>query len=587
MLNHSMKNRIIRSVFFILILFIFSQNKANATILFQDNFNDGDSVGWTKIGPNANTAWKVEGGVYKGRVITPSTNIDTVAGDESWGDYVLEFDMMPKQGADKHIKSKWTTALGFTHEIHFTGGGFDTSGGNVVFSPIFNGGIYHMKLVYEGKKVSFYRDNVLMLEEIYNGLSLNGKIGFRVGTGASSPSEVWFDNVKVTTLDDSQNILSVPLLKQNANPWGPMLYDSANLWAGSQNDISRWGCALTSAAMVFQYHGVKKMPDNSNLDPGTLNSWLKSQQDGYIRNGLVNWLALSRLSYLTRFNNNYDQFDALEYKRINSANKVQLTNDLENKIPGILEEPGHFVVAKGKDDANNTFVINDPFYSRESLLDYGNTFLSLGRFVPSQTDLSYLMFVVDDNIDLTLKDSNGNDVGELYQQDAIDNPLNDSEGNAKVKVLYFEQPEGGNYTVVLNSSDSSSYSLEAYLYDIEGNVKKLDFGGLVGDGAEDTYEIGLNKEDSSQSNASQIVSFDSLKSDIILLYKLGKIKNFGRYTAWVAQVDQAKFLSRITKKGTKVILNSLKNQIENDKKAIDDASKSILINQINILINSL
>ena len=93
----------------------------------------------------------------------------------------------------------------------------------------------------------------------------------------------------------SSTDLNVPPLKQISDPWQNQVYDSANLWSPLNPTINRWGCALTSAAMVFQYHGLTKLPDNTTLDPGTVNAWLKTQLDGYVGNGYVNWLALSRL----------------------------------------------------------------------------------------------------------------------------------------------------------------------------------------------------------------------------------------------------------------------------------------------------
>jgi len=140
--------------------------------------------------------------------------------------------------------------------------------------------------------------------------------------------------------------LGVPLLKQTDPLWGTQVYNSANLWAPGSSGISSWGCALTSAAMVFQYHKITKLPDNSNLDPGSLNTWLKNHPDGYIRNGLVNWLALSRLSKLAKAENSDFTYDVLEYKRA-GGDQNQLKTDLGNNIPDILEEPRAFYCRKG------------------------------------------------------------------------------------------------------------------------------------------------------------------------------------------------------------------------------------------------
>ncbi|HEX8966146.1 MAG TPA: C39 family peptidase, partial [Patescibacteria group bacterium] len=187
--------------------------------------------------------------------------------------------------------------------------------------------------------------------------------------------------------------LNVPLIKQSDDPWQSQEYDTAHLWNSISTTIHDWGCALTSAVMALQYNGITKMPDNTPLDPASLNAWLKSQPDGYIGNGLVNWLAIPRLTRLAKLSFNNPDFtsDALEYKRIQGNSNESIAADLKNGLPDILEEPGHFIIAKGTQ--GSTFTINDPYYDRSLLTDtYNNSFLHAGKFVPSHTDLSYLMF---------------------------------------------------------------------------------------------------------------------------------------------------------------------------------------------------
>ena len=289
--------------------------------------------------------------------------------------------------------------------------------------------------------------------------------------------------------------LPVPLLKQNDPAWGNQVYDSANIWSPNSPGISSWGCALTSAAMVFRFHGIQNLPNGTPLDPGTLNSWLKSQSDGYIRNGLVNWLSLSRLSRVAKPQNPSFLYDALEYQRVGSMDTILLKSDIENNRPGILEEPGHFIVAKGTTGAG--FDINDPFYSRNSLSDYSNTFLSMGRYIPSNTDLSYIMLVVDSNINIVLKDTSGNILGEEFIQSPINNTLSSgsSSGNP-LKTIYFKAPSTGVYKVFLTSLNNSPYRLDAYLYDSNGNVVKRDFSGRLNKTKGDSFTINFDKNNS-------------------------------------------------------------------------------------------
>lgn len=385
------------------------------------------------------------------------------------------------------------------------------------------------------------------------------------------------------------SFLSVPLLKQTAEPWQSHEYDSATFWSPSSPTINAWGCAVTSAAMVFQYHGIKKLPDGTTLDPGTLNSWLKIQPDGYIRNGLVNWLSLSRLSRLAKSNNPNFSHDALEYRRKNGENKLQLTEDLQNRIPGILEEPGHFIVGKGISDA--TFLINDPFYSRTDLSSYSNTFHSLGRYVPSNTDLSYIMLVVNEGIDISVSSPSGELIGESFIQQPLENDEThgDFSGEA-LKIFYLPDPESNHYQIVLSSNSVKNYLLNVYLYDKDANVGVKQFSDVVGSQDKDSFKIGFNKDDVEESSVSINITFDSLIDNIKSLRHLGEIKKFGTYISILTKANVAKGLSANiwSKKASINLLKSIQREVERQRgREVSENAYDILSNDVNYLISNL
>ena len=319
------------------------------------------------------------------------------------------------------------------------------------------------------------------------------------------------------TIAKQNIILNVPSIKQTNNLWKNQTYDSANIWNSSDPSINAWGCALTSAAMVFKYHGINKLPDGKNLDPGSLNEWLKKQKDGYIGNGALNWLALSRLSKQAK-NINGLSFNALEYTRTNGYDPNKLTEALNNNLPGILREPGHFVVGKGI--AGGTFSINDPYYSRTSLSDYGNTFQNLGVYTPSSTDLSYIMLTVGINTDIQLLDSGGNSVGEIFLEESIVNPENSAQNNGNMKILYLQKPAEDDYRIVLNSAGDPDYELKVYLYDKNGDVfTRTETGALL---SEQNITIPLHF-DGQEELYPHKVTFLSTTLDIERLYKQRRI----------------------------------------------------------------
>lgn len=274
--------------------------------------------------------------------------------------------------------------------------------------------------------------------------------------------------------------LSVPSLKQYSVPWKNKIYDH------TKSTINEFGCALTSAAMILQYHGHIVLPD-------ALNNWLKNEHDGYIRNGLINWLAVSRYTKINDSTNS----PTLEYKRLEPTNE-NLDIELNNSRPAILKEDGHFVVATGK--LPSTYSINDPGYAdRNTLEPYSNTFLAINSFTPTHSDLSYMMFVVDTDINLELFDSSGSAVST---KSFIDEPItNLSKPNKKsgetVKIYLLEKPKNDKYTLKVSGA-KGNYQLDSYLYTTNGKLTQNEFKGTLKSKETDKYLIsfeGRNKID--------------------------------------------------------------------------------------------
>lgn len=406
--------------------------------------------------------------------------------------------------------------------------------------------------------------------------------GYRSGVGYLS--SVYYTKLD-TDVASPEIALSVPTFMQTDSAWGGHIYDSAHLWSPSTPTISAWGCAMTSAAMVFNYHKITKLPNNLDLNPGNLNAWLKAQPDGYVGSGWVNWIALSRLSKQAKSKNPSFTYDALEFKRVNGYNPVLLKTDLENNIPGILEVPGHFVVGKGT--LGGSFTINDPFYSdRATLSSYSDSFLTLNRFVPSNTDLSYMVFIVEDGATVVVRDENGDIVGEGFTQQ----PLNEDEGSGKsgspMYMYYIPQPQNGDFTIEL--SGNKPYSLQSFFYDINAEVKKQVSNGVVVNNKKDLYSVSFNKQSVSSIVVTEKVSFDNLSIDLEYFYSVKKLKNKGIYLALSEKVTQAKHFSEKNKKVAKNIMNSFLSQLEgNRKSSVSEDAYKILKLQAQTLYKSL
>lgn len=440
-------------------------------------------------------------------------------------------------------------------------------------------GTHTLKCETIGNIITAYWDNIEIMQASDSSIT-SGSAGFFLD-GNTATYDNWYSCDNECSLEFS--FLNIPLLKQTSEPWQGLGYDTAHLWNPSDPTINSWGCAMTSAAMVFTYHGISKLPDGTDLDPGTLNAWLNNQPDGYVREGWVNWIALSRLSKLATDINGITTFDALEYKRKHGTDTQLLTDDLENGNPDILEQPGHFVVAKGV--AGDTFTINDPYYDRETLNDgYSNTFLSLGRYIPSNTDLSYIMLVANSNVILQLLDSNNNLIAESFVQQSLVDPLNPTNQNESVSLLYAPQPDSGNYKINVLGNDSDISEISVYLYDAEGDVS-LSNNQISGN---ESFIIGFDKNNSNNSTAQKTVTFTSTLEDIHELRDLHQIK-IALGVSTYALIKNAEHLNnKNNNKQAKNLIDEAISLVEkNPEWFIDSLAKEILLYDFNQLKVSL
>lgn len=383
----------------------------------------------------------------------------------------------------------------------------------------------------------------------------------------------------------TEPLLHVPLFMQTDNLWKNQIYDSATLWAPNTPGIYSWGCAMTSAVMVFRYQGITKLPDGKDLNPGTLNTWLKEQVDGYVNTGWVNWLALSRLSKLAKSQNPAFTYDALEYSRVGGYSPDLLREDIKQGIPGIIEVPGHFIVGKGI--VGKSFKINDPFYdNRLNLGSYGNTFLSLGRFIPSHTDLSYMMLLVEEGVTVSVKDKNNNVVGEGFTQQPIHEDGGDTVNGKQFYMYYVKKPIDGAYRIEVSSESQNKYSLQAYVYDEKGAVKKLTQNGVLGVQKNDVFELVYDRKDLKKTSIKEKTNYDSLLADVEYFYSNKQIKNKTIYLLMKETVMQAKS-SKIKKLAKGYMTAFIIILDTNKKKIIDLDAYDILKPQAFSIISSL
>ena len=529
-------------------------------ILFQDSFEDGNADGWTEYSPQGK--WYFEDGEYVGTVVNnhPLQQSYSIAGDQTWTNYSFSVTVKGTEGVDKVILFRINEERN-AYKLNLRSGFLASEGNDLKLAkrlPIGTGNHKLLKSVsyenhphipYElrvdlkneanGVSIKVFINNSLILEYLDQDDPIqNGAIGLEVWPGIYSSGEnlrttTHYDDVLVTTLPGSSPtpspspILDVPDIKQYDPLWKDKEYDRASEWAPGMDTIERWGCGLTSATMVLQYHGFPVNPDE-------LNDWLNGESDGYIRNGLLNWLAVSRYTYQNIIE---DSPPTLEFRRYD-ASPIALEKELNAKRPPILGLSGHFVVAKGKQDLD--FLINDPD-STNTLLSFVEAnreadFSAIYSYLPSSTNLSYIMLVVDSDITLEVYNSDDQSVGNFYPDEFLEDDFGNNESE-HLNIFLLPEPKDDIYRIEATGT-SGAYQLVSYLYNEEGEVKINSFGGLIDEGQTDEFLITINDTSEMEPH----ISIDAIIEDLENANSQGLINNPRIYRLLRTQLSVVKKL---------------------------------------------
>ncbi len=405
---------------------------------------------------------------------------------------------------------------------------------------------------------------------------------------------VFIDNFDFYSIP-SHTILPMTAYMQNQWWWGTEEYDHAKKWTenNSQPDMQRWGCAVTSAAMILNYYGFITLPDKvTSLDPGSLNNWLKNESDGYTKDGLLNWLALTRLSSKISqafYIEGGENLPKLETKITKIETKKIAVSEIKQKRPIILGIYGHFLVGKGYTYDETDLLINDPGYLYNKFSDHEiyskKQLLSVRTFVPSFTDLSYFLLVTNDNLDFKIRDDTGREMELIIIDDSIEMLYQDLytfDEHITARQVYLAKPSTGDYSLeILNQGEENEYQIQIFLYDKEAEYRSFVLSGISNQNIPEV-KIEYKKEAIEESQLVNISNFDDLislieelqvseikKKYVYLLLKqlatFGQVANFdGKKRYWQLINDLLfKYKDQITINGLQA-LNQQMIGIENN-----------------------
>lgn len=476
----SVIQKVIATLFSVAIVLLLSLFRAPAVLANEVVFSEDFSTDFHRWEPLRDTGsqWQIIDGKADVALHQAQTISELVPKDEfwnsNWKNLEYSLDYTPLVGIDRNISFNVQNSENW-YEIHFVDTFFNlvrlqnnTQPFDVYYPFVMeNGRTYHITIKFDTGLIQVFCNHILIAQEFDSSFTTEyGKIGIKVSTGEVHPTRVQFDNIQVKLLTETSERLLVPLYKQNNPLWGNFEYDTAQRWSTNPT-ISRWGCAVTSAAMIFRYHGIHWLPNGEEITPLTLNQWLLSQSDGYLGEGLVNWVALTRLSKLSHMQKGTTK---LEYSRADSDIFSKADTSLTQNQPVIFEVPGHFVVGTGMTFNKHDAWINDPFYSYDRLSQHSVSPKSIRFFKPSQTDLSYLLITLDTPIPVFLVDENHEYISEVETYTEYIQSSENSDTTKTLTILQLAKPSSRTYNLYLVPTQTKSYQLSILAYDVEGNV---------------------------------------------------------------------------------------------------------------------
>jgi hypothetical protein len=579
-LNAFMIRRLLLSYILSLFLVIFflllpSQVQAQA-ILYQDNFDDGNLDNWYVArnqvhGPLPMTcmfdfwpaAWHIENGKLGFKIDSGSCvsyiiplDLDLTQADN----YQIDFDwLMPESpNMDRNMGFRyqdyqnWYGIKVLNQSINIVkvsdeGNTNSVKNGSTSY-PFEADREYHFSVTFTADyRITVSIDGELVLDAYDKWPPLqpwgNKTMALWASAGSIRRSITYFDNLVVRSLDGSIfGALAMPHFYQNDPLWSDNEYDTASSWSQDFPSISRWGCALTSLAMILHYHGINVLPDGTPLTPASLNSWLISQPDGYVGEGLVNWLAATRLTRLVS-----DQLGTpkLEYGRVFGSSIAPAQSEIAQGKPVILQLPGHFVVSHGVIGEIDLQIL-DPFYLRQKLSQHQTELLSTRTFTPSFTDLSYILLLHEPGLTVTVTDIDGQplDDWQTFSEKIDAAPLGtfDLEETKTMMVHQLAKPDSASYLITVSQPETGSFELELLTYDQAANPTTLNQAGTVGPEPL-TFQLDYQKDGDSQIAARPAsTSFTQLRTTVQQLQaqrQLAKTHYFTVLDRLLAKGEQA------------------------------------------------
>lgn len=336
--------------------------------------------------------------------------------------------------------------------------------------------------------------------------------------------------------EQSCQVAGVPLYKQSDATWASDLYggSTAYPWRYDDDDdgqydeggidtpetISKWGCALTSAAMLVSYQGSQQ--NGFTTTPRALNTWLKDHQ-GY-SGGIIIWGEVA------------------EYARANGVSLYYypgwgpdagvVNGFLCNSSPIILGTSfspylnGHFVLATGQ-ASSGMWNVNDPGGFNLSQLS-ASSYNGYRKYGTTEVDPTEIYIAVHSPVELLITDPagrktgydpiNGEYVNEILDASYDVEIIGARDGsNSRIEALVFNTgaPLSGEYSVQLIGVGNGRYEIDFIAYESAGGSSNTSIAGVIVEGATIDLRLIYSETPGSQIEVEQLTFLSTIYLPVV------------------------------------------------------------------------
>ena len=327
------------------------------------------------------------------------------------------------------------------------------------------------------------------------------------------------------TANSSILLPNIPYFSQSDPSWN----GEKDFYAFTTDKISRWGCNLTSHAMVFNYYAKTYNPGyvTNPLDLNTV--WVNNLNNidpeikrlsGYTLDSLVNWdytpnyaseLIFSSLERKNLFETDEKELDAALFSGNPAIMRVKIKNPNTNEYTG-----DHFIVATGKTIiyGKSTYLVNDPTFGQGNLASMAEKgyYYGFQSFVSYQPNLNkkvkelspyspYILIFGHSPIHFIITDPLGRRLGfdpridqswdEISKGSYVVDTITtiDGESLPNQKLINISFPINGEYLLTAVGVDYGPYEIDVSQQSGNGSPILTQIFGTAQPSSEDLYTI--------------------------------------------------------------------------------------------------